>query len=424
MATYYIAANGNDCNNGLSQNAPWKTIEKVNNTIMGGDTVCFRCGDSFFGHIKPPRENSTPIFTTYTSYGDGPKPVVSEYKTANPDAWKSCENGVWCLDLKDTNKFTGNITELDTNVGFLKVDGKIIPHKCFELKELSNPWDFYSDDRYVYVKTDVCPSSLANDIKFACNIHCMKFADNLSVENIVFMGTGAHGIQGTVHNASIKNCEFHEIGGSILTSFPISNIRYGNGIECWTDSSNVLIENCRFSGIYDVAFTMQGNNVKRGWENITFRGNVIWNCQQSFEIWSKGGLPNTGFKNCVFENNICIDSGYCWGYDVRPNKAPSCHLLMYALECPLCDITIRNNTFHRARVSPIFKKGSDFSITFKAEEDLVGPEYIPADYKIINNTFFIEPNQNIVFCNTRNEAYDSFFKKLALKNNIIESTFQ
>ena len=129
------------------------------------------------------------------------------------------------------------------------------------------------------------------------------------------MGTGAHGLQGTVHNATIRNCEFHEIGGSEL-SYVLKETRYGNGIECWTDSSDVLVENCRFSGIYDVAITMQGNEVTQGWTNMIFRNNVIWNCQQCFEIWSLGDLPNPGFKNCVFENNVCIDSGYGWSYEV------------------------------------------------------------------------------------------------------------
>jgi hypothetical protein len=156
---------------------------------------------------------------------------------------------------------------------------------------------------------------------------------------------------------------------------------------------------------------MQGHEVTRGWVNITFRGNVIWNCQQGFEIWSRGGLENTGFQNCVFENNVCIDSGYCWGYDVRGYKLCSSHLLLYDLECPLCDITVRNNTFYNSRYTPIFKSG--------------GPQKMPSDYKIINNLFMIAPNEEIIIRvdSTTDEEYRAFYEKIAKDNQIIESEF-
>ena len=418
MATYYVSSNGCDNNDGLTVNTPWRTIKKANETLKGGDTLRFRCGDVFYGRIFPPIENDTSNPTVYTSYGEGLKPIVSQYKTANVDAWEYFGNGkwynnVWRIDLTDINKFTGNTTDIDTNVGFLKVDGVICPHKRFSLDDLKNKWDFYNDDKYVYVKCERDPSVEANEIKIACNFHCMKFVNTLVVENIVFMGTGAHGIQGTVHNATVRNCEFHEIGGSKLTSLNMPEVRYGNGVECWTDSSDVLVENCRFSGIYDVALTMQGNNVKDGWSNIVFRNNVIWNCQQSFEVWSSGDLPDTGFKSCVFENNVCIDSGYCWGYEVRPNKACSSHLLMYSIGCPLCDITVRGNTFYRARVAPIYC-------------GIKNSACIPEDYRIIDNIFFIEPGQNVVefyMHVSDKEVHSAFLEKLAKNNRIIETAF-
>jgi 16S rRNA (cytosine967-C5)-methyltransferase len=201
-----------------------------------------------------------------------------------------------------------------------------------------------------------------------------------------------------------------ELGGSELTTHFRPGVRYGNGLECWTDSSDVLVENCRFSNTFDVAITMQGNNVTRGWVNMTFRGNVIWNCQQGFEIWSNGELENTGFQNCVFENNVCIDTGYSWGYDVRGNKHCSAHLLIYQTECPLCDVTVRNNTFYNVKVAPIFKAG--------------GLQAMPKDYKIINNLFMIAPKQDIILRHKNtDEEYQAFYEKLAKDNVIIESEF-
>ena len=410
MATYYISTSGCDTNDGLSPATPWQSIQKINSSIKCGDTVCFKRGESFFGKIRAPKGNDTQTPTTYKSYGEGTKPTVSQYKTAHNDAWESIGNDVWRIDLSDVSKFDGNVTELDTNVGFMKVSGNIKPWKRFELDKLSEQWDFYNDKQYVYVKSNENPALLSNDIKFACNIICMPFADNILVEDIIFTGSGAHGISGSVNHATVRNCEFHEFGGSELTTHFRPGVRYGNGVECWTDSSDVLVENCKFSNIYDVALTMQGNNVTKGWVNMTFRNNVIWNCQQGFEIWSEGKLENTGFQNCVFENNVCMDSGFSWGHEVRANKQCSSHLLLYQLECPLCDVTVRNNTFYNARVSPIVKSG--------------GPKEMPRDYKISGNLFLIKPNQELIYRKGfSDEEYGAFYKKLAKENSIVESEF-
>ena len=407
MAIYYVSADGCDRNDGQTPQTAFQSIQRVNEILTGGDTVQFRRGDTFYGQLRPPRTNTTDSPTTYTAYGEGPKPVISQYKTALPHGWETTAEDVWRLDLTNPDNLTGNVTELNANVGFLKVDGRIKPVKRLSLQALADPWDFYCDDRYVYVKSAKKPSDAATDIKLACMIICMGFADNLVVEQLVFTGTGGHGIAGSVHHAIIRDCEFHEIGGSELLSYPEPGVRFGNGVECWTDSSDVLVEGCRFSGIYDVAITMQGSNVTSGWVDMTFRNNVIWNCQQAFEVWSAGELPGTGFQNCLFENNVCIDSGYCWGSDVRPNKNPSCHLLLYNVQCPLCDITVRHNTFYNARVTPIYKSK--------------GPQEMPEGYRIIDNVFMIEPGQDIFFREDGDEqAYAALMQMIASQNTIVE----
>jgi len=138
-----------------------------------------------------------------------------------------------------------------------------------------------------------------------------------------------------------------------------------------------------------------------------FRRNIMWNNQQCFEIWDRGELPNTGFVNCYFENNICIDSGYCWSYAVRPNKDCSSHLLIYELELPLCDITVRNNVFVHARVATVYKSG--------------GPEKIPKDYKIYDNLIIRPTGQKVVWKDrSSDEASDAYEEMLRQNNMVVE----
>ncbi len=407
MTTYYIANNGCDCQDGLTPETAWATIAKANETVTGGDTILFHRGDTFYGRVKPPKHTDPATPTTYGAYGEGAKPVISQYKLPTPGAWEEVGDGIWKLDLSDTTKFTGNVTELDTNVGFIKVNGQIYGRNTFG-DEMQNPWEYWCDKPWLYVKSDTDPANF--DIRIACNTGCMGFADCLLVEDICFQGTGGHGISGVVHHATVRRCEFHEIGGSILPGYPRANTRYGNGVECWSNSSHVLVEDCRFSQVYDVAITMQGNEVKTGWEHMTFRRNVMTNCQQCFEIWSSGNLPDTGFIDCVFADNVCVDSGFGWSYDVRPDKASSCHLLLYGLECPRCDITVQNNTFVHSRLEPVFKAG--------------GPAVVPADYHITGNTFILFPGQELCFRHTGTAEDCAAFRERILRENlVIEESF-
>ncbi|MBQ8508612.1 MAG: right-handed parallel beta-helix repeat-containing protein [Clostridia bacterium] len=408
MSIYYVSNSGCDCKDGLTPETAWATIGKVNATIQGGDTVKFECGGTYYGRIQPPAGIDPEHRTTLTTYGEGKKPVVSQYKIIKPEAWVEVDKNVWRVDMNDTANFDGNHLNINNNVGFVKVSGKIWGTKRFKLEDLAGQWDFYNDDegkQYAWVYSEGNPASLSDDIRFACNIGCVGFADNLDVHGIVFNGTGGHGISGVVNYSTITDCEFHEIGGSRLIGYPNPTTRYGNGVETWANSSNVTVDNCRFSDVYDVAITMQGRPVKKSWTNMHFTNNVMWNCVQCFEIWSSGDVPDTGFEDCWFEGNTCIDSGWCWGYEARPNKTCSCHLLLYHLDCPRCDITIRNNTFYNARVSTIFKSG--------------GPKEMPEDYKIYDNVIIRKVGQDLIFrADNTEEQYNAFADKI-IANNII-----
>lgn len=402
--TYYVSNDGCDRNDGLTPETAWKTVTKVNESIEGGDIVRFRCGDTFFGHVET-KAGTPDAPTTYTSYGEGAKPEISQYKLAYADAWEGGDRNIWRLDLTDTSKFCGNTTQINTNVGFIKASGQIYPNKCITAEELKRTWDFYNDDRYVYVYAEKNPAELSDDIRIACCIHCFRHADWLTLDGLVMRGTGAHGICGSGTHELITHCEFHEIGGSELIGYSRPNTRYGNGVECWTHSSDITVEYCKFSGIYDVAITMQGNNVQRSWKNMVFRNNIMWNNQHSFEIWSSGKEPNTGFENCRFENNLCIESGYGWSYAVRYDKTASTHLLLYGLECPLCDITVTGNTFVNPRNMTVFKAG--------------GVVQMPKDYKIYGNTIICPDGQALSWKDkTSDEEFAAYEAKLRAENTV------
>jgi hypothetical protein len=71
--SYFInSQNGNDDNNGLSINTPWKShtmVESVN--LQPGDSVCFARGSSWSGGIQINASGSEGNPIIFTNYGSG-----------------------------------------------------------------------------------------------------------------------------------------------------------------------------------------------------------------------------------------------------------------------------------------------------------------------------------------------------------------
>ncbi|MDE5896216.1 MAG: right-handed parallel beta-helix repeat-containing protein, partial [Clostridia bacterium] len=71
--TYYVAADGSDSNDGLSESAPFATVQKVNKLeLKAGDKVLFKGGDTFGDtnvKVLSGGEDGNPIY--FGSYGEG-----------------------------------------------------------------------------------------------------------------------------------------------------------------------------------------------------------------------------------------------------------------------------------------------------------------------------------------------------------------
>lgn len=88
---YYVSSSqGNDENDGLSPETPWKTLERVHqgewdgDIYEPGDIVFFKRGDTWRGNLWC-KEG-----VTFSAYGEGPKPVImgSPENGADSDKWE------------------------------------------------------------------------------------------------------------------------------------------------------------------------------------------------------------------------------------------------------------------------------------------------------------------------------------------------
>jgi hypothetical protein len=339
--TFYVSSQGNDSNNGLSPSAPRKTIPY----LQPGKTYLLNRGDTLYFSIGATSNPNASGKIRVASYGSGNKPVLSLYKKIRPSAWVKHSGNVWKVNISSGADFTG-LKSTNSNVGFLKVGGRIYGNKLSALNALSGAWDFYSDDTYLYVFNGQNPSQ--SQVQASCNVSGIELSDNMEVSDISICGSGAHGISAHERsNVTLSGIDISETGGSFLPGYGNGTTRYGNGIEFYNNAKNCLVQQCSVRQAYDVAFTMQGTGL---FSNVIFQNNTADHNEQSFETWLGSG--SAGFRSCKFINNQCYNAGFGWSHDVRPVKYEGVHILTYLWEVndkKAQDLLIEGNTFNRAR---------------------------------------------------------------------------
>jgi hypothetical protein len=95
--TFYVdSENGHDGNDGRSEDRAWRSLDRVNTAdLEPGDTVRFKCGGVWRGSLLPVSgDENGPV--TYTTYGEGPKPLILGSLPRNgPDDWVEIRENIW-----------------------------------------------------------------------------------------------------------------------------------------------------------------------------------------------------------------------------------------------------------------------------------------------------------------------------------------
>lgn len=364
---YYVSSvNGDDSNDGLSPETPWKTLEKLYKIMAGGKVImsALKNGDAVFfergsvfnssvpgildGHPENP-ENKLKLYygITYAAYGEGDKPLFTHALMTGSDTgtWIATEyKNVYVLD-KDLTGYTniGNIVfERDGKCGW---GIQILPtdfndpfkagSKAADCKMVTNGFgDYYYSGNFALEN----PGSLCNELQY---LHDMK--DNklylycsegnpadvfdkitlsgngviisgfnkeekddpyLLVDNLSVKYTGFHGIQvGESDGLVIQNCEFGWIGGAISGG----STCWGNAIENWGACYDMTIKNCYIYQVFDAAVTTQSSTLEYMGKFVA-EGNVLDYSNYAIEIW--GGNEYDGIR---ISDNYITNTGYHFG---------------------------------------------------------------------------------------------------------------
>ncbi|MBN2451269.1 MAG: hypothetical protein JXR77_12830 [Lentisphaeria bacterium] len=253
---------------------------------------------------------------------------------------------------------------LSVDVGNVILDhGQACGWKRWAFEELAKPLDYWYDPATwrVFVRLDANPAERYSSLELALRQHIVNQggAHHVVYDGLALRYGAAHGFGGgATHHLVIRNCDLAYIGGGHQFTRPDGKpVRFGNGIEFWGAAHDNLVEGCRLWEIYDAALTNQGRGPESKQINITYRNNIVWNCEYSFEYWNNPESAET--RNVLFENNTCVHAGRVWSHAQRPDRNGS-HLMFYTNTAKSSGIVIRHNIFcHSSEWGSRFSAGWD-----------------------------------------------------------------
>ena len=367
---YYVSSvHGDDSNDGLSQDTPWRTTENLYKVRAGGqvitsvakpgDAVLFERGSVFNQSIEGEINYLTVYMgVSYGAYGSGEKPIITAYVPleGGVGSWSKTEYpNVWRLDADMSGiEDIGNavFTHGDTTLWGVKIipsdpedpfrEGSMTSelgcvsngrdYYVSESREMRSPGalehelEFFHDTAngkfYLYC-AEGDPAAVFGDIKLSprtdlAAVEYVTTKDPTLVDNLSFMYGGGIGLEtGCLRGSfdvTVQNCVFEWIGGSIQDG----TVRFGNAIQNWGSCDGLFVRDCYINQIYDAGFTSQGSGVM---VDIYFENNVTERCGFSVEFFNSAveGRDEYIFENVFIRNNISRYAGYGFGH-TRPDK--------------------------------------------------------------------------------------------------------
>jgi len=351
----YVSADGDDSNDGLSEQTPIKSIAKIEEMMIDNDTFLLRRGDMFRGSILVDKKN-----ITFSAYGTGNKPIFNSSLRdyADPEIWEKTEwENVWkcTIPLKNvgivhynTLRTYGNYSE---TTGIMMVLGRTpdFTGPC----DMKEEYTFYSDlaTSQLYLYAPGNPGEIYDSLEIGTRVNTIRgSASHLTVDNLHIQHCGAHGVQDIIgDHLTVKNCIFDWLGGSILEGYAGGNtVRYGNAIEVGR-CNGYLVKNNWMYQIYDTGITHQtgsGATVDVHQYDVLYLDNLVEYCYWSLEFYN-AAVQGTehDIRNVYMTGNFCRFGGFGWGCRGREDGAP---MVSSASCCPdTRDFTLENNIFDR-----------------------------------------------------------------------------
>lgn len=282
---YFVSSiNGNDANDGLSENTAFKSLLKINELeINAGDEILLQKGSVFeneFLHLKN-CGNINGEKIVISSFGDGEK--LPHIKTNG--------NGVWYQDYGVELDYSGHRYKGDVSSSILLYDVENIIIKDIEISNKEE----YTDAEAYSAPNKMDRTGVAAVAQNRGTLHSITL-DNLFI----------HDVNGNVYNKHMNN------GGIYMTAFKPEN-EEKTGIARY---DGVTVENCYVKNVsrWGIAVGYVYNHDKFATKEL------------DAETFKKYGNENIVFKNnyVKFAGGDAITPMYALNALVEHNTADSC----------------------------------------------------------------------------------------------------
>lgn len=337
--TYYVSDSvGNDENDGLSENAPWKSIERLAQvTLTAGDRVLFKAGDIWYGAYEldlSGGEKDNPI--TFSSYGEGNKPSLRYYR--GPVTIGA--TGI-CLKLNNPNGFVMD----GLAVGYANCGVKIIYDKEYYESDYVRFTNCHFHDIYgvnqldhldeIYFSAAIYTDHEGHDGDSEGNGWPLRglYIDNCTAYDAGSMVCGPSGVYGFY----MTDCVAEECGSYGTTAFGCQKgyiercIFRNNGSRhmpagscgIMISATDFVVRNCIISGQQRQGSDPDGCGIDFEWdchnvlvENCLFLENAGVGIMYFTSGQEENGTNyDTHIRNCYFiDNNVNI--GNVGGFDI------------------------------------------------------------------------------------------------------------
>lgn len=384
--SYYVSEkNGDDLNDGLSPQKPWKTLKNANNgPATCGDGIFFERGGIYRGTVN------CRSGVTYAAYGDGEKPKMygSPENGADPSKWRllSGTENIWVYnsEMRDIGLIVFNEGERhsvkkipsyingkyvkrfehDTEFNVRKHLDKNLTHFCEQDKVLTKNGlpDLAAPENKatLYLRCDEGnPGEVFDSIEFSPRYHVMNIGScrDVHIDNLSIMYGGNHGVgAATCKGLHVTNCYFGWIGGCIQFYAADGRVvRFGNSIEIYGGCDDYVCDHNYIYQAYDAGMTHQvgGGESDFRQKNICYTNNLVEYCTYSLEYFL--GKPSSVNslryqRNILVKGNIFRYAGFGFGEQRPEFDCPAAHVKGWDSHNPLDENYIyEDNIFDRSR---------------------------------------------------------------------------
>ncbi|MBO4427821.1 MAG: hypothetical protein J5771_05015 [Bacteroidales bacterium] len=354
---YFVSADGNDSNDGLSEAKAVKTLAKVNSlSLRPGDAVLFRRGDTWrrsADDLTGKALIKAKTGVTYSAYGTGEKPKIY----GSP--WSLASEGTWTLTS------TRNVYEYSATFGVGVVGTILFDNKDFAVvyddnyktvSQLTGDLDCLQKEGKVYLcSTKGNPGTRWTTAEWFVGSDGIRCDESATIDNLCIRYVGAHGIGiGFTSSLIVTNCEIGLLGGCFNHAGQSDQVRFGNGVQVFGGCDKYVIENCWVYQCFDAGITHQygdSGSYDRDcvMQNIVYRGNLLEENMYNIEYFNSyiEGRDRI-MRNVKFDRNIIRKAGYGWGIQ-RGNAYERLerHIQSWMCSNPAENYVISNNIFDR-----------------------------------------------------------------------------